>query len=148
MCRPSFRTRELTISTLHLPRFSTPPKPARKPPRERLSCQTSQSQDMVSEESSTENQFKEAEVQTDICGVACTSASETEILKKEVTSLKYKYQKHKFCLSNISNDDLDTEQRLIPFPSFLFPYFFEQWSSLHLFSFTKCFFPYYYFGCH
>ena len=26
-----------------------------------------------------------------------------------------------------------TEQRLIPFPSFLFPYFIEQWSSLHLF---------------
>ena len=35
-----------------------------------------------------------------------------------------------------------TEQRLIPFPSFLFPYFFEQWSSLHLFSFHEMLFPY------
>ena len=34
-----------------------------------------------------------------------------------------------------------TEQRLIPFPSFLFPYFFEQWSSLHLFSFHEMLFP-------
>ena len=30
-----------------------------------------------------------------------------------------------------------TEQRLIPFPSFLFPYFFEQWSSLHLFFISR-----------
>ena len=34
-----------------------------------------------------------------------------------------------------------TEQRLIPFPSFLFPYFFEQWSSLHPFSFHEMLFP-------
>ena len=34
-----------------------------------------------------------------------------------------------------------TEQRL---PSFLFPYFFEQWSSLHFFHFTEMFFPYIY----
>ena len=32
-------------------------------------------------------------------------------------------------------------KRLIPFPSFLFPYFFEQWSSLHLFSFHEMLFP-------
>ena len=33
-----------------------------------------------------------------------------------------------------------TEQRLIPFPLPLFPYFFEQWSSLHYFHFTEMFF--------
>ena len=38
-------------------------------------------------------------------------------------------------------DIQNKEQRLIPFPSFLFPYFFEQWSSLHLFSFHEILFP-------
>ena len=57
----------------------------------------------------------------------------------EVTDSRQKHVKTREQLLAFMNHCCIKRQyiRLIPFPSFLFPYFFEQWSSLHLFFISR-----------
>ena len=72
----------------------------RKPPKERISPQSPVS---LVEEPDVES--KEVEIQTEVSGVECGCDSKIEMLMKEVSVLKCKYQERKFRLANIKNDD-------------------------------------------
>ena len=84
------------VPSLHLPCFSSVAT-SRKPPKERISPQSPVSL---------------VEVQTEVSGIECGCDSKIEMLMKEVSVLKCKYQERKFCLANIKKDDYKICDRL------------------------------------